>query len=159
MSYSIALMDLSLTLLLLGCFQFVQQHRLCGRHPWSRQSAPQAMGAAGDRILLLITVDWLSLMALDLKGRGRWGVHMGFHFLPRAEKKRKPVCRERVGNKEVARGAERREGQSESSCFHSRWFPVSGSNPNLGPTIRPFLSPRRNPCRLPLDTCIGLDQS
>lgn len=46
------------------------------------------------------------------------------------QRSRENPSAERVGNKAVERGAEKREGQSESSCFHSRWFPISGSNPN-----------------------------
>lgn len=61
--------------------------------------------------LPLATVDWPSLMALDLKGQvGSYG----FSFSTVCKKAEKThLQRERVKKKEAKRGAERKEGQSE----------------------------------------------
>lgn len=170
-------MDPSLTVLLLGCFQFVQQRRLWGFHAWSRQPASQTLWGSkrqklasgrgglaqlGHQTKLVSQI--LALRNLDFgcncprlfdgtwsegTGGAMWGI-ICYHVQksrenPSEDKDREKERDKRVENsREVEKGTEK-ERQSESSCPNSRWFPVSGSNPCLGPTTLPALGFQKKP--------------
>lgn len=99
----------SLTLLLLGCFQFVQQHRLCGRHPWSRRSAPRGKKSSRRQNPAFGHHGLAQFDGTLSEGMGAEGDMWVFIFY-HVQKSRENPSVERVGNKEVERGAEKREG-------------------------------------------------
>lgn len=139
----------SLTLLLLGCFQFVRQHRLCGR---SRQLLLGPWGAAGDRILLLATVDWPSLIRRD---GGRRGGQCGFSFSTMCRKAEKTHLQSEWGTKKWRREQRReRDGVRVPAFIPFMTLTLTAAQLNTLPW-----SSRRNPSQLPLDTCRGLNPS
>lgn len=146
------------SLLLLGCFQFVQQHRLCGRHPWSRRSAPRAMGSSRRQDPAFGPVDWPSLMALYLKGRGQSG-SCGFSFSTTCRKAEKTHLQREWGTKQW-RGEQRRERDRVGvAAFIPDGFPSLALTLTEAQLDSLSWSSRRNSYQLPLAACIGLNQS
>lgn len=94
----------SLPVLLLGCFQFVQEHRL-----WTA-ALEQAVCSLGcgkhQERELCLWPQWTGPVWWRVIWGDRWG-HMCFHFLLCAEKQGKPICRERMKNKKKWREEQR----------------------------------------------------